>query len=168
LNTDWWNYGGITRDVLLVEVPESFIRDYSIQLAKGTQGEVAGWRQLDGSSHAQTLTLEIAEAGVRKTLSADANGRVEFRFPAKLDLWSPENPKLYDVVISAGADTVHDSIGFRSVEVKALRSCSTGSQSCFAVSRCTKKRPSRRRAFSPEERKLCSVGRRNWDATLCG
>ena len=27
-NTDWWNYGGITRDVKLVETPENFIQDY--------------------------------------------------------------------------------------------------------------------------------------------
>ena len=28
LNTDWWNYGGITRDVMLIEEPSVFIRDY--------------------------------------------------------------------------------------------------------------------------------------------
>ncbi len=34
VNTDWWNYGGITRDVSLVEVPQTYIKDYFIQLAK--------------------------------------------------------------------------------------------------------------------------------------
>ncbi|HZE28291.1 MAG TPA: glycoside hydrolase family 2 TIM barrel-domain containing protein [Terriglobales bacterium] len=152
LNTDWWNYGGITRDVLLVEVPENFIRDYSIQLAKGTQGEVAGWAQLDGRSHPQTLTLEIAEAGIRKTFSADANGRAEFRFPAKLDLWSPENPKLYDVVISAGADTVHDSIGFRTVEVKGTQIVLNGKPILLRGISMHEEAPHRGgRAFSPED-----------------
>jgi len=28
LYTDWWNYGGITRPVTLVEVPATFIQDY--------------------------------------------------------------------------------------------------------------------------------------------
>src|SRR5215472_14544853 len=37
---DWWNYGGITRDVMLVEVPETFIQDYSLQLARGSQNEI--------------------------------------------------------------------------------------------------------------------------------
>ena len=120
-NTDWWNYGGITRDVMLVEEPETFVRDYVIQLAKGAQNEVAGWVQLDGTSSAQAVTVEIAEAGIKKTFTTDAGGRAEFRFPAKLELWSPENPKLYDVVISTGAATVHDSIGFRSVEVKGTQ-----------------------------------------------
>jgi len=32
LNTDWWNYGGLTRDVKLIETSENFIQDYFIQL----------------------------------------------------------------------------------------------------------------------------------------
>ncbi len=35
LSTDWFNYGGITRDVLLIEEPKSFVQDYTIQLKKG-------------------------------------------------------------------------------------------------------------------------------------
>jgi beta-glucuronidase len=121
LNTDWWNYGGLTRDVVLINVPETFIRDHTVQLAKGSSAEVAGWVQLDGGSPAQQVTIEIAEIGLRKILTPDSNGRVEFRFPAKLDLWSPETPKLYDVVVTSGADTVHDSIGFRTLEVKGTQ-----------------------------------------------
>ena len=48
LNTDWWNYGGLTRDVVLVEEPETFIQDYVVQLAKGSSQEIAGWVQLNG------------------------------------------------------------------------------------------------------------------------
>ena len=121
LNTDWWNYGGITRDVMLVEVPETFVRDYFVQLGKGTPGEVAGWVQLDGIAGSQSVALEIPEAKIKKTLTTDASGRAEFHFPAKLESWSPESPKLYDVVISAGADTVHDSIGFRTIEVQGTQ-----------------------------------------------
>ena len=32
VNTDWWNFGGITRDVELVIVPQTFIRQYAIHL----------------------------------------------------------------------------------------------------------------------------------------
>ena len=31
---DWWNYGGITRDVLLVSVPEIYVEDYTLQIKK--------------------------------------------------------------------------------------------------------------------------------------
>src|SRR5207302_10060292 len=33
---DWWSYGGITRDVKLLEVPETFIQDNRVQLAGGS------------------------------------------------------------------------------------------------------------------------------------
>ena len=42
LKFDWWSYGGITRDVMLVEVPSVFVQDYSVQLARGSQNEIAG------------------------------------------------------------------------------------------------------------------------------
>ena len=99
LNSDWWNYGGLTRDVVLVEEPETFIQDYVIQLAKGSSQEISGWVQLDGSTSAQQVTLEIPEAGIKKTVAANAAGRAEFHFPAKLELWSPGHPKLYDVTL---------------------------------------------------------------------
>src|SRR5258706_5325207 len=39
LQTDWWNYGGHTRDVSLVEVPAQFIDDYTLQLKRGTKDQ---------------------------------------------------------------------------------------------------------------------------------
>lgn len=118
LRFDWWNYGGITRDVTLVEVPKTFIQDYWVQLVRGSQNEISGWVQLNGADAAQTVTLEIPEAGVRETFNGDSSGRVQFRFQAKVELWSPEHPKLYEVILTSGSDTVHDQIGFRTVEVQ--------------------------------------------------
>jgi beta-glucuronidase len=119
--TDWWNYGGITRDVALIETPEVFLQDYFVQLAKGSSKEVAGWVQLNGSNAASSVTLEIPEIGVRQTIQTAANGRGEFRFPAKPRLWSPDNPKLYRTILSGGGDRVEDEIGFRSIEVQGKR-----------------------------------------------
>jgi beta-glucuronidase len=106
-NTDWWNYGGLTRDVVLVEEPETFIQDYVVQLAKGSNKEISGWVQLDGATSAQQVTVNIPEAGVKKTVTADAAGRAEFHSPAKLELWSPAHPKLYEVILSSAADRGH-------------------------------------------------------------
>ncbi len=121
VNTDWWNYGGLTRDVMLVEVPETFIQDYFVQLAKGSENEISGWVQLSGATQAQPVTVEIPEAKIKQTVTTDAAGRAEFRFPAKLELWSPEHPRLYDVVLSSGADKVHDAIGFRTIETRGTQ-----------------------------------------------
>ena len=49
VNTDWWNYGGITRRVLIVRTPKTFVRDYLIQLDPEQRGTIRGWVQLDGA-----------------------------------------------------------------------------------------------------------------------
>jgi beta-glucuronidase len=152
LKYDWWNYGGITRDVSLVEVPSAFIQDYFVQLAKGTRGEIAGWVQLNGAQSAQKVTLEIPEAGVHETVTTDDSGRASFRVAAKLDLWSPEHPKLYDVVLSSGADTVHDPIGFRTIEVQGGKILLNGAPVFLRGISMHEEAPFRDgRAFSPED-----------------
>jgi beta-glucuronidase len=121
VNTDWWNFGGITGDVSIVEVPSTFIQDYFVQLAKGSRDQIAGWVQLSGATSPQEVKLEIPKAKITQTLTTDASGRAEFHFPAKLDLWSPENPRLYDVTLSSGKDKVTEQIGFRSIEVQGTK-----------------------------------------------
>jgi beta-glucuronidase len=118
VNTDWWNYGGITRPVTLVEVPETFIQDYFIQLAKGSISQIAGWLQLNGPQKLQRVTIRIPEAGITKSVETDATGRAEFSFNADLTLWSPENPKLYTVEIAGETERIVERIGFRSIETR--------------------------------------------------
>ena len=62
VNTDWWNYGGITRPVSLVEVPATYVADYFVQLRKGSRNEIAGWVRLAGSQLQQKLTAFDAAA----------------------------------------------------------------------------------------------------------
>src|SRR5271155_1791932 len=72
--TDFWNYGGITRSVSVVDVPQTFIQDYLVQLARGSRDEIAGWVQLNGPSAMQQVTLEIPEAHILQTVTTDAQG----------------------------------------------------------------------------------------------
>ncbi|MCC3153220.1 glycoside hydrolase family 2 TIM barrel-domain containing protein [Hymenobacter sp. BT770] len=120
INTDWWNYGGITRDVYIAETPATYIADYQVQLAKNDPGKLAGYVQLSGEGKGgQAVTLNIAEAGIRQTLKTDANGRATFSLPAKkLQLWSPQSPRLYAVRLSSGPDAVQDRIGFRTIQTR--------------------------------------------------
>ncbi|UII21681.1 glycoside hydrolase family 2 protein [Fulvivirga ligni] len=114
VNTDWWNYGGITRDVLLLNTPKSYIQDYKIQLNRENNKEIKGFVQLAGG--ANKVTVSIPELKVSQSFSADTNGLVNISLPVKkISYWSPENPKLYDVELSAGADNVKDKIGFRTI-----------------------------------------------------
>ncbi len=118
-NFDWWNYGGITRDVLLAEMPATFIKDYAIQLAKNNLKTINGFVQLDGASSSQQIKINIPEAGLQTTATTDANGKATFSINAKnLSYWSPQNPKLYKVYITSNTDSVNDAIGFRTIEAK--------------------------------------------------
>jgi beta-glucuronidase len=119
--TDFWNYGGLTRDVSLIELPGTFIQDYWVQLAKGSLNEIEGWVQLNGASAPQQVTLEISEAGIKQLITTDTTGYGHFHFPANPKLWSPENPKLYQVMLSAAGDSLSDQIGFRSIESRGSK-----------------------------------------------
>jgi beta-glucuronidase len=123
LSTDWWNYGGLTRDVQLVEVPERFIQDSFVNLVPGTRDQVAGWVKLSEAAANQSVTVRIPELALEKTAATDHAGVAEFTFSDKrLQLWSPDQPKLYKVEIETGAgdlkDKLEDEIGFRSIEVR--------------------------------------------------
>jgi beta-glucuronidase len=120
INTDWWNYGGITRDVFVAEAPSTFIKDYEVQLAKNDPSTLMGFVQLNGASSAnQSVTLNIAEAGLKQTLKTDTAGRATFRLSVKkLQLWSPQSPKRYTVSLASGPDVVQDKIGFRTIATR--------------------------------------------------
>lgn len=116
LNTDWWNYGGITRDVFIAEVPDTYINDYFIQLKKGSADEIDGWVKINKGS--RDVSLSIPELNLTKTISSNEQGTAHFNLTGKFTLWEPSNPKLYDVIISTGGDTINERIGFRNIEVR--------------------------------------------------
>lgn len=118
VNTDWWNYGGLTRDVRLIETPHVFIRTARVQLDPHDAGRVTATVMVDGIVWPQEVDIEIPELGLRAAGAADRTGRAQLAFAAHLALWSPESPKLYDVAISTSGDRVHDSIGFRTIAVR--------------------------------------------------
>jgi len=118
LNFDWWNYGGITRDVLLVQVPETYVEDYYLQLAKGDATRIEGWVKLNNPVAGQQVTLDIPELMITQKAVTDAQGRVVFDIKAKPQLWSPENPKRYLVVVNAADERIEDEIGFRTIETR--------------------------------------------------
>jgi beta-glucuronidase len=114
--TDWFNYGGLTRDVALVEVAESFIDDYDLHL-NHQRTAVVGWVHVQDANPGATITVVIPEANLSVTAQLDSRGKGLIQIPApRLQLWSPEQPKLYHIFLSAGEDKLEDEVGFRTVE----------------------------------------------------
>ncbi|WHU02043.1 glycoside hydrolase family 2 TIM barrel-domain containing protein [Sphingomonas sp. NIBR02145] len=120
--TDWETYGGITRSVRLVTVPETFVDDAFVRLGK--DGRIAVSAQLLGSQAANApIRLAIPALGATLEGRTDGEGRWSASLPTPrgLQRWSPENPKLYDVEIASGADRFADRVGFRTIEVQGDR-----------------------------------------------
>lgn len=116
---DWWNYGGITRDVFLVSTPKVFIDDYFIQLDKTKTDKINASVKLSDKLANASVTIEIPELQLKQTLKTDALGEVKTTFTsAKIKPWSPSSPKRYSVKVSSETDHIEEEIGFRNVWVK--------------------------------------------------
>ncbi|TRW22953.1 beta-glucuronidase [Flavobacterium zepuense] len=137
VNTDWWNYGGITRDVELVMVPEHFIQQYNLQLdpsqdivaaKKKGKYKLSGWAKMNAPAAGAKVSVEIPELKLKKEFAIQGDS-VAFNFEAnKIGLWSPESPKLYQVKFALGNESVSEKIGFRKIEVSGKKIILNGSQ----------------------------------------
>ena len=116
---DWWNYGGITRDVKLVKVTPVYLEDYNVQMVSLEGRRLAFSARLNKAEAGHTVTIDIPELKLKKAVTTDADGKVQMYAKFKPQLWSPENPKLYRVNISLdNATTITDEIGFRTIETR--------------------------------------------------
>lgn len=117
--TDWEDYGGLTRSVRLIEVPETFVDDVWLRLTR--DGRIAVDVALNGKAGAgQPVELRIAALGLVISGKADAAGQwhAAVRAPRGLQRWQPGAPQLYDAVITAGGDVWRDRVGFRTIEAR--------------------------------------------------
>ncbi|MGA3160947.1 MAG: glycoside hydrolase family 2 TIM barrel-domain containing protein [Terracidiphilus sp.] len=119
LQTDWWNYGGLTRTVSLIEVPEVFIDQYDVHLSRTEDSVIEGWVHVEGGPAGAKAEVEIPELDAKTSSMVGDSGLAAIRLEVKgLKRWSPETPKLYKVKISAGQNSIDERIGFRTVEVR--------------------------------------------------
>jgi len=163
VNFDWWNYGGITRDVMLVSEADVFIDDYLIQLPKGSYDKIDGFVKLNEAREGVEIAFEIPELKVSRKLMTGKDGKVSFSIPAKPKLWSPESPKLYDVVFKNGEVSLKDRIGFRQIETKGKQILLNGKQTFFRGISIHEEAPYRQGRFYGKEESLILL---NWAKEL--
>lgn len=122
MSYDWWNYGGITRDVMLVTVPTQYIADYFVRLEKGKKDVIALSVSLSEAVAGKKITVKIPELKVNCEMTTDAQGKAEASVKVRsLQRWSPENPKLYNIEIASPDDKVTESIGFRNIDTRGTK-----------------------------------------------
>ncbi|WP_290568223.1 glycoside hydrolase family 2 protein [Leeuwenhoekiella sp. UBA6783] len=119
--TDWFNYGGITRDVKLIATEKPFINNYFIALDKTSLNSktkrLFGKVQVNGVTAAKRITINIPELDHKEVILVSKNGFTSFAFEVDtLELWSPESPKLYEVILETDEEQITDQIGFRTIE----------------------------------------------------
>ena len=116
-NTDWFNYGGIYREIELIRVPKIHIKDFAIGLVPdGCFNKIYVEIKLSDRLNTSAI-LKIDELGISTDISI-TDGEAKLELNVTPELWSPENPKLYQVSLSCEGDTVSDTIGFREIRVK--------------------------------------------------
>ncbi|MBK8491656.1 MAG: beta galactosidase jelly roll domain-containing protein [Saprospirales bacterium] len=120
LNTDWWNYGGITRDVKLIETPATFIQDYFIQLNPENKNHLTGYVKLSGGAvGGKTVRIAIPELDINQEFITISEGVALVEIKLKnVEYWSPSTPHLYTVELTAQAEKMVDKIGFRTLKTE--------------------------------------------------
>jgi beta-glucuronidase len=123
--TDWFPYGGITREVVLESVPSAFVDDIDVRYTldgdtadvslivtvrnTGETVDVPVTATLDGTTHERTATVEPGTTAV------------EFTAELSVDRWTTDDPRLYAVRATVGGgderDELRDRVGFRTVSI---------------------------------------------------
>jgi len=117
VNTDWWNYGGLTRDVKVIDVPETFIERFSVLTQPGTNSASIKVSLNGPDSAQQTIRLNLEGSDQELILKSDDQGQAEALLDiTQLAKWSPEYPRLYTLTVKSPQDCLSDRIGFRTIE----------------------------------------------------
>lgn len=116
-NTDWFNYGGVYRDIELIRLPETYIKRFQIALVSDGAFNKIKVRVRLSEPVNTAAQLRIDELGICAEIPV-TEGAGEAVLEAHPVLWCPENPKLYAVSLSCAGDEVSDEVGFREIRVQ--------------------------------------------------
>ena len=118
---DWFNYGGLYREVSLMKLPAVFVRGVRIGLVPNSAG-----RRIFIEVEASDQTGEVATLHCSKLWDHpldiplhERSGRIEVTATPKL--WSLATPKLYDIEIRLGRDVWMDRVGFREITTRGTQ-----------------------------------------------
>ena len=125
--TDWWPYGGLVGDVLIVNTPKIFIENAYVQISD-LQKKQLNFRAKLNLNKNMNIKLIIDELNLQRSFTTNKNGEIdEFIKFKNIDLWSPDNPKLYNVTVKIEGDEIVDQIGFREIKTKGKQIFLNGS-----------------------------------------
>lgn len=150
-NTDWFNYGGIYRNIELIRVPKVHIKDFKIALEPDSGFKKIRACVTMSEAVNETAVLTIDELHISEKIAVE-KGEGELIFEAAPQLWSPDDPKLYDVSLSCLTDTVRDRVGFREIRRSGMDILLNGKPIFLKGISCHEDSVSNGKALTDEER----------------
>ena len=108
---DFYNFTGIHRDVLIYSVPENYIRDIEIKTVVGGDYSAISV-SVDTDCKCVNCAVKDRDGNI---VAKGGVGTLKIENP---QLWSPENPYLYTMLVETECDKYEERFGIRKVEVK--------------------------------------------------
>lgn len=117
---DWFNHGGLYREVELLHLPSVFIRDAVLQLVPDQSFNQLALELRLSDAVDTVCSVEVPELGLAVQVPVQA-GVAHAVLSARPALWSPADPKLYAVAFRCGDDEVRERIGFREIRTEGTQ-----------------------------------------------
>lgn len=127
--TDWFNYGGIARDVSVSELSGiSILLNHVCYELDSDLKNASVWCELNlyNASNEKTsspVSVKIGENVIyNEVITLDGYEERTIKTPVcvleNIELWDMKSPRLYTAVASTDTDDLIDKVGFRKIEVK--------------------------------------------------
>jgi len=117
---DWFNHGGIYRDIDLIQLPQHYLKHASVHWEK--INEVGQLNVSVSLNEALNTTAKFSVPGLNlQTEVKIINGEGRLTLQAEPQLWSPEAPHLYEVQFEFGGEVIREKIGFRHIQVQGTQ-----------------------------------------------
>lgn len=116
---DMWRHNGIFRDVWLAALPQQAITDVTITYDLADDlASVTGTIAITMDGGDRELSVKIVDATGDTVFTADGTRAIPFVLDT-VDLWSPESPSCYTLLILNDEDEIQrQTIGFKKVEIR--------------------------------------------------
>jgi hypothetical protein len=120
---DFWLFGGIFRPVYLEILPATHLERVAIDAKANGDFNMQVFSNATGKQTLEAQVFDLKGKAVDKSFRLVANDSIAHHHFTNIQLWNPEQPTLYNVVVSIkeGAKTIHtfkQRFGFRTAELR--------------------------------------------------
>ena len=117
--SDWWNYGGVTGPVRLLELPAARLVGWQLTLTDLASRTVELKVEASPEAAGKRLTASLPDVGERLSARIGPDGTARLSWRTRAALWSPATPTLHRLRLAIeGGEQVDDEVGLRTIRAK--------------------------------------------------